>query len=164
MSTPIGHTLIGLALARRLGVRAPFGLAAAVVAASLPDADVIASVALTGDPWKLHRKGTHTLGFATVAGMLAGGAGMISAGSAEGDRDVVADAMTGALLVASHVALDHMWFPYLPMKKGGKARVVAGISAVNWLLDAVVYGAIAWRIWPRGGDEPGRERAPTIVE
>lgn len=137
-------------------MRSPFGLAAAVVAASLPDADVIVSAALTGDPWKLHRKATHTLGFATVAGMLAGGAGIFSAGSGDGERDVVPDAMTGALLVGSHVALDHMWFPYLPMKKGSKARVVAGISAVNWLLDAVVYGAIAWRIWPRDGDEPAR--------
>ena len=42
MATPVGHTLIGLAVARRLGVRSPLGMVAAAIGASLPDADVIA--------------------------------------------------------------------------------------------------------------------------
>ncbi|MHB8375696.1 MAG: metal-dependent hydrolase [Dehalococcoidia bacterium] len=153
MSTPIGHTLFGLTLARRLGVRSPFGLAATVVAASLPDADIIAGTLLHGDPWRFHRKRTHTLGFAITAGMLAGITGIISAGSVEGERDLVADALTGAALVGSHVALDAVWFPYISPrllpKDGAHAKKVAGVSAINWLLDAVIYGAFAWCAWPR---------------
>jgi membrane-bound metal-dependent hydrolase YbcI (DUF457 family) len=149
VSTPIGHTLFGVALARRLGVRSPVGTAAAAVVASLPDADVIAGLLLRGNPWSMHRKGTHTLSFAVTAGMLAGLTGIVSAGSARGDRDVIADTLTGALLVGSHVVLDNVWFPYLSPRRGAPARKVAGISAINWLIDAVVYGAIAWRLWPK---------------
>src|SRR5581483_9140372 len=101
VSTPIGHTLLGVALARRLGVRSPLGLAAATVASSLPDADVIAGAVLHRDPWRLHRQGTHTLEFALTAGALAGFGGLISAGNADGHRDLVRDALLGALLVAS---------------------------------------------------------------
>lgn len=149
MSTPIGHTLFGVALARRLGVRSPWGLAVATVAASLPDADVIASAIVLRDPWKWHRKTTHTLGFALGAGMLAGAAGVITTGSADGARDVAADTLTGALLVGSHILLDNMWFPYVKTPKGTEARGMAGISAVNWLLDALIWGAAAWQIWPK---------------
>ncbi len=151
MSTPIGHTLFGITLARRLGVRSPVGMAAATVAASLPDADVIAGLILHGDPWRLHRQETHTLEFALTAGMLAGFAGVVSAGSAEGERDLVADALTGAALVGSHVVLDNLPFPYVSVKKGRPAKRVAGINAVNWLLDALFYGALAWKLWPREG-------------
>jgi hypothetical protein len=132
-----------------MGVESPLGIASTVVGASLPDTDVLAGLALHRDPWKLHRKGTHTLGFALSAGMLAGFSGLVSSGSAEGERDLVADAMTGAIIVGSHVALDRMPFPYLPTKKklsrGTRIRNTAG----NWLLDAVVYGWLAWKLWPR---------------
>ena len=148
MSTPVGHTLFGLALARRLGVRSHVGLGATVVAASLPDIDVIAGLVLHGDPWKLHRQGTHTLGFALTAGMVAGFAGLLSRGSAEGERDLVADALTGAIIVGSHVALDRMPFPYLATKKGTPRNVARRNMALNWMLDAVVYGLIARRISP----------------
>jgi membrane-bound metal-dependent hydrolase YbcI (DUF457 family) len=149
MSTPIGHTLFGLMLARRLGVRTPLGMASAVVAASLPDTDVLASWALHGDPWKLHRKGTHTLGFATTAGMLAGFAGVVSGGSAEGERDLVMDGLVGAMIVGSHVVLDKLPFPYFNTKKNVGGRRLARNIALNWALDAAVYGAVAWRFWPR---------------
>jgi membrane-bound metal-dependent hydrolase YbcI (DUF457 family) len=149
MATPIGHTAIGIALARRLGVRSPAGTGAAVVAASLPDVDVIAGLILHRDAWKLHRKGTHTLGFALSAGMLAGFAGIVSAESVEGERDLVMDAMTGAILVASHLVLDKLPFPYLPVKKEMGATAVVRNETINWLLDAAVYGAIAWKLMPR---------------
>jgi len=143
MSTPVGHTLVGLALARRLGVSSPVGLGAAIVAASLPDVDVIAGVAVHGDPWKLHRKGTHTPGFALSTGMLAGFAGIVSAGSAEGERDLVADALTGAILVGSHLVLDKLPIPYLKIRKGAPRGVILRRSAMNWAIDLVVYGLVA---------------------
>ncbi len=155
MSSPIGHTLIGIALARRMGVSSPLGLTAAVVAASLPDVDVIAGVALHRDPWKLHRKGTHTLGFAVGTGMLAGFAGILSAGSAEGERDLIADALSGAIIVGSHLVLDKLPFPYLPIRKGAPFATVLRNSTINWALDAIVYGAIARALWPRTPSSSG---------
>jgi membrane-bound metal-dependent hydrolase YbcI (DUF457 family) len=149
MSTPVGHTIAGVTIARRMGVHSPLGLAAAIVAASLPDADVILGLALHGDAWKLHRRGTQTLGFALTAGMLAGFAGVISAGSAEGERDLVADAMTGAALVGSHIVLDRLPLPYVPLRRGGSLRRLVAVSAVNWSIDAVVFGALASRFWVR---------------
>ena len=149
MSTPAGHTLIGVALARRLGVRSPMGLAAAVVASSLPDADIIAGAVLHGDPWRIHRKASHTFGFTLTAGMLAGMAGLISRGSNDGERDLVADALVGAALVSSHVVLDRLPFPYRIARRGSRPVRIAGVSVVNWLLDVAVYGAIAWKLWPR---------------
>ena len=149
MSTPVGHTLIGLTLARRLGVRSPLGMATSVVAASFPDIDVIAGIALHRDPWRLHRQHTHTFGFALSSGMVAGFAGLISAGSADGDRDLIADSLAGAVLVASHVVLDKLPFPYMPVKKGMPRDISRRNSAINWLLDAAIFGAVAWKFWPR---------------
>lgn len=157
MSTPVGHTLFGLALARRLGVKSPLGTAATIVAASLPDTDVIAGLVLHRDPWKLHRKHTHTFGFALSTGMLAGLAGIVSGGSAEGERDLVADALTGAIIVGSHIVLDRLPFPYLPTKKNAPRGAALRNAALNWALDGVVYGAIAWKLWPR--EEAGAVRS-----
>jgi hypothetical protein len=150
VSTPIGHTLTGIVLARRLGLRSPFATGAAVVAASLPDIDVLVGLALHGDAWKVHRKGTHTPGFALTAGMLAGFAGVLSAGSAEGERDLVADAFAGALLVGSHVVLDNMPFPYFATKRGTPPDVLRRNNILNLVLDAAFFGALAWKLWPRG--------------
>jgi hypothetical protein len=149
MSTPVGHTIMGLALARRMGVTSPTGRVATIVAASWPDVDVIIGAVLHRDAWKLHRKGTHTFGFALVSGMLAGFGGLISAGSAEGERDLVADAMTGALLVASHVVLDRVPFPYLSLRKGMPVREAAARAAFNWTLDGVVYAILAGAVSQR---------------
>jgi hypothetical protein len=124
-------------------------MGASVVAASLPDVDVLAGIALHRDPWKLHRQVTHTLGFALSAGMLAGFAGVVSAGSADGDRDLIADSLAGALIVGSHVLLDKLPFPYLPVRRGMSTGLKARNNAINWLLDAAVYGALAWQLWPR---------------
>lgn len=143
-------------LARRLGVRSPLGMAGAVVAASLPDTDVFVSWALHGDPWKMHRKGMHTFGFATSAGMAVGAAGLIN-GASSGERDRVADSMLGAALVGSHVLLDKLPFPYFNTKKKVAPDKLRRNIALNWLLDAAVYGYIAWRFWPRdGAHDPGR--------
>jgi hypothetical protein len=154
--------LIGLAIARRMGVRSSPGMVATVVGASLPDVDVLAGLALHRDPWKLHRKGTHTFGFALSAGMLAGFAGLVSAGNAEGERDLVADAMTGAVIVASHIVLDKVPFPYLPTKERLPRGVRLANTAANWVLDAAVWGYVAWRIWPREETRGGTREAGTL--
>ena len=148
MSTPLGHSLAGIALARRLGVRSRGGLAAATVAASLPDADVIAGLVLHRDAWRLHRQGTHTAGFALTAGILAGFAGLITAGSAEGERDLIADALTGAVLVGSHIVLDRLPLPYAPLRRGMTRRRAVRNACLNWTLDAAVFGTLAWLARP----------------
>ena len=145
---------MGAALARRLGMTSNAGMAAAVVAAGLPDADVFAGMALHGDPWKLHvhGQGTHTLGFALTSGMLAGFGGLVSAGSAEGERDLIADALACAVLVGSHIVLDEMPLPYLKMRRRAPVREVVLKSAFNWTLDALFYGFIAAKLWNAGRD------------
>jgi membrane-bound metal-dependent hydrolase YbcI (DUF457 family) len=152
VASPIGHALVGMTLARRMGMTSPAGMAAGVVAAGLPDFDVLAGMAMHRDPWKLHvhGAGTHTLGFALVSGMLAGFGGLIGAGSAEGERDLIADAFAGAVLVGSHILLDAMPLPYLKVRKGMRVRDVLRRSAVNWTLDALVYGIVAARLWNAG--------------
>ncbi len=144
MATPVGHGLVGIALARRLGVRSPAGLLAAGMAASLPDADMIVGFLLHGDPYKMHRKGMHTLNFAVTAGALAGMTGALSAGNIEGERDLVADALMGALIVGSHIPLDRAPIPEIRL--GPK---LLGLPLGNWLLDAALWGSLAWAIWPR---------------
>ena len=153
MASPIGHALMGMTLARRMGMTSGAGAAAGVVAAGLPDFDVFAGMALHGDPWRLHvhGQGTHTLGFALTSGMLAGLGGLVSAGSAEGERDLIADALAGAVLVGSHIVLDALPMPYLKVRKGTPMREVAWKSVINWSIDALVYGFVASRLWKRSG-------------
>ncbi len=134
-----------MAVARRLGVRSRLGLVAAALAASLPDVDIILGLLLYRDAWKLHRQGTHTLNFALTAGALAGLAGVAGAESVDGERDLLADALTGAAVVGSHVALDRV--PYVEVPVGPK---LAGTPLGTWAFDAVQWASVAWLIWPRG--------------
>ena len=110
---------------------------------------MIAGAVLHRNPWKLHvhGAGTHTVGFALTSGMLAGFGGLVSAGSAEGERDLIVDTLAGAVLVGSHIVLDALPLPYLKIRKGAPAREAIRKSAFNWTLDAVVYGAIAAWSW-----------------
>lgn len=154
MAAPFGHGLVGMAIARRLGVRSRTGLAIAALAGNLPDADIPLGWLLHRDAWKMHRTWTHTAGFALTVGALAGLAGVVRAESVEGERDLVADTLMGAVIVGSHVALDQV--PYLPDVPVGPS--VAGLPLVNWVLDAIEWGAVAWLIWPKGG------AAPTLLD
>ena len=152
MATPVGHTLAGLLVARRLGVRSPAGLAAAALAANVPDLDFIPGIVLHGDPYRMHRKLTHTPGFTITAGMLAGFAGIVSAGSAEGERDLIADAFVGAAIMTSHVLLDTTRIPpYQISKRKTPVRRVVRNEILNLTMDVVVFGALAWLLWPREG-------------
>jgi membrane-bound metal-dependent hydrolase YbcI (DUF457 family) len=144
MASPVGHGVIGLALARRFGVKSRIGLVAAALAASLPDADIIVGAIFHGDPWKLHRKGTHTLNFTLTAGALAGLAGLIAAESVDGERDLLLDALAGAAIIGSHVPLD--WAPIPTLSRGPS---LLGMSLGNWIIDAAIWSGLAWAIWPR---------------
>ncbi len=148
MASPIGHGLIGMTVARRMGVRSKAGLGAAAFAGSLPDVHIILGLLFHGDPWKIHRQGTHSLNFAVTAGALAGLAGVVRAESIEGERDLLADALIGAAVVGSHVILDKVPIP--AVKRG---PVFIGMSMANWLMDAAIWGAAAWALWPRGERE-----------
>jgi membrane-bound metal-dependent hydrolase YbcI (DUF457 family) len=144
LASPIGHGLIGIAIARRCGVRSPIGLLSAALAASLPDGDIIAGAVLHQDPWKLHRQGTHTFHFTLVAGALGGAAGLIGARLSDAERDIIADALMGAAIVGSHVPLDRAPIPTIDAGPS-----LLGMSLGNWLLDAALWGALAWAVWPR---------------
>jgi len=137
-----------MTIARRLGVRSKTGLGAAAVAGSLPDIDIILGLLVHGDPWKIHRQGTHTANFAVTAGALAGLAGVVGAEAVEGERDLLADALVGAAVVGSHVLLDKV--PVPSVKRG---PVFIGMSLANWVMDAAIWSAVAWVLWPRGGRE-----------
>lgn len=145
MAAPFGHAAIGMLIARRMGVRSRFGLTAAAIAASLPDIDIPLGLVLHGDPWKLHRQATHTANFALTAGAITGLAGIVSTGNIDGERDLISDSLAGAAVVGSHLLLDRL--PYVPDAKFGP--VVIGLPLVNWAIDALQWGVIAWLLWPR---------------
>jgi hypothetical protein len=128
-----------------MGVRSPLGLAAAFLAASLPDVDVPVGALIGKD---IHRGPTHTPNFALTAGMLAGFTGILAAESVEGERDLVYDTLTGAAVVGSHLVLDKA--PYVPYLPGPK---LLGLPVANWVIDAVVWGAVAYAIWPRNPEQ-----------
>ena len=145
MSAPFGHAFVGIAVARRLGVRSRTGLAAAAICGNLPDIDIPLSLLLHGDAWKMHRTWTHTAAFALTTGAIAGLTGVIHADGVEGERDLIADAVTGMAIVSSHLVLDKI--PYLPEVPIGPSA--GGLRLINWALDAIEWAAIAWLIWPK---------------
>lgn len=142
MATPFGHGLVGMALARRMGVRSPLGLAAAFFAANLPDVDIPLGGIIGKD---IHRGPTHSPNFAVTAGMLAGLTGIVAAENVEGERDLMLDGMTGAVVVGSHILLDAV--PYFPDIKIGPR--IFDVSIPNWIIDTMTWAAVAYLIWPR---------------
>jgi len=137
-----------MTVARRMGVRSPLGLAAAAIAGSLPDGDIILGKLLHDDPWKIHRQGTHTMNFALAAGALTGLAGIVRSEAIEGERDLLMDATLGAAVVGSHIVLDKVPIPEVRI---GPAFI--GMSLTNWLIDAAIWGVAAYALWPR--ERPG---------
>lgn len=147
MAAPFGHAFIGALVARRCGVTSRRRLAFAALAGSLPDVDIIAGMLLHGDPLGLHRKSTHTFGFALAAGALAGAAGILGGGhGSDGRRDALRDTLTGAAIVGSHVILDAA-----PIPKIRIGPTFIEMYAANWVLDIALWGALARALWPRDG-------------
>lgn len=145
MAAPFGHAFVAMAIARRFGVRSPSGLAAAALAGSLPDIDIPLGWLIHRDGWKMHRTWTHTAAFALTTGALAGFAGVVRSESIEGERDLIADTLTGMAIVGSHLVLDRA--PCIPDLSVGPS--LAKLPLVNWVLDAIQWGAVAWLIWPK---------------
>ncbi len=156
MAAPFGHAFIGALVARRLGVRDRRRLAVAAIAASLPDIDIIISVAMHGDPLRMHRKGTHTFAFALTAGALAGAAGLLGRGRDNGQRDVLADTLAGAAVIGSHIPLD-----IAPIPRIAVGPMIAEMYLANWLLDLALWGGLARALWPREGAQPAPAAATT---
>jgi membrane-bound metal-dependent hydrolase YbcI (DUF457 family) len=145
VAAPFGHAFVGIAVARRLGVRSRTGLAAAALAGNLPDIDIPLSWLQHGDGWKAHRTWTHTVAFALATGAAAGFAGIVRTEGIDGERDLVADTITGAAIVGSHLLLDAI--PYLPEVPFGPST--GHLRWANWALDALEWGVVAWLIWPK---------------
>ena len=143
MSTPVGHTLVAAALARRFDVRSRRGLLTAATLANAPDLDIALGMALYQEPWRLHRAASHDVLLVTSAGAIAGALGLIAC---DGRRSRWRDALAGAAIAGSHVALDALPFvrlsrkPWVPVPL---RRRVAGMSIANWILDAGTCGALA---------------------
>lgn len=150
MAAPFGHAFVGIAIARRFGVRSPRGLTAAALAGSLPDVDIPLGWLIHRDAWKMHRTWTHTTAFAMTTGALAGYAGLLSSHGAEGDRDLIAETLAGVAVVGSHLVLDKV--PCIPEIPFGPS--VVKLPLINWVLDAIQWGAIAYLIWPKTSDTP----------
>lgn len=144
MSTPIGHGIVGLAVARRLGIESRAGMAAALAVALLPDTDIAAGFVLHGDAWKVHRGVTHTVPFAIFSGALAAAA-LERTGRSQ--RSLLSLAAALALVALTHPLLDGM--PFVRMSRQSwvpdPAKVqLAGMSLANWIVDIVQSLAIAW--------------------
>ncbi|MEL6765151.1 MAG: metal-dependent hydrolase [Cyanobacteria bacterium J06607_6] len=74
MATPVGHTLAGYLVYRLMPPRlkqssSRVGLWGAIAIANLPDLDFLPGL-LTGDAFAFHRRGSHTLIAAVLAGCL----------------------------------------------------------------------------------------------
>src|SRR2546421_12671263 len=113
MSTPVGHTLVAAALARRLGVRSRRGLLTAATLANAPDLDIVLGMALYREPWRLHRAASHDALLVTSAGAVAGALGLLPGDVA---RSRWRNAFAGAAIAGSHVALDALPFVRLSRK------------------------------------------------
>lgn len=96
----------------------------------------------------MHRKATHTVGFALAVGLAAGALGLIRA-APDGRHRHLRDALVGGVIACSHIALDNL--PYVKMStksfvpRPGRRRV-AGMSVANWLLDVALCALLSWVI------------------
>jgi inner membrane protein len=116
----LAHSLTGLALARAgLQDKIPFGAVPLVVAANLPDADVIAGYFGSLYYIHYHRGITHSIAGTLVLGLLVGGlAWLLRRWSQAPDARLSASLAAALLAAASHPLLDltnsyGLW-PYLP--------------------------------------------------
>ena len=146
MATPVGHSIIGYALARVAGVETRTGLALSVGVASLPDIDFLLGYVANGNLRSLHHETiTHRRIFPLLVGA---GTGLAAAGLAllrgrpPTPREVLRPALLAPLPLPYHTVSpqsDSVW------------QVVA-VQAWNAVIDMAVYGGLAMAAL--GRDEP----------
>jgi hypothetical protein len=156
MATPVGHSIVGYALARAAGVRSPQGLALSMAAASLPDVDFLLGYVTNGDVYSLHRGViTHKPVFPLLVGAATGAivaAKALASRRIPSPREVFKPAALATALVASHVAMDPLPLPYdtAPNQSRSFAEAVAG-QGWNAVIDMAVYGTLVSMIFERNG-------------
>lgn len=154
MATPVGHSIVGLTVARVAGVRSPAGLAVAMCAANLPDVDFVAGYVANGDVRSLHREViTHRPIFPLLVGVATGLAATAVAllrGRKPTPGEVLRPAALATALVGSHVMMDPLPLPYddMPPRTANLWDVAAG-QAWNAVVDMAVYGGLAVAILER---------------
>jgi len=157
MATPLGHSIVGYALARAAGVRSRRGMALAVGAANLPDVDFLAGYISNGDVLSMHHEViTHRPAFPVIVGALTGltAAGLsLLRGRRPSAADVLKPAALATALVGSHVMMDPLPLPYDSMPLGaGAPQAVFATQAWNAVIDMAVYGTIAVLALERNGN------------
>ncbi len=152
MATPLGHSIVGYALARAAGVKSPAGLAAAIGVAALPDVDVFLSYLAKGDPFALHREMiTHKPVFPLLVGAATGLAASLLRGGRPTRSGTLRPAALATMLVGSHIAMDPLPLPYdkMPLESGSLWQGVA-THAWNSVIDLAFYGALVMLVQGRG--------------
>jgi hypothetical protein len=163
MATPLGHSIVGYAVARAAGVKTPVGMGLAIGAASLPDIDLLLGYVANGDALSLHHELiTHKPAFPLIVGAATGlaAAGLsLLRGQPPAPGRVLRPAALAAALVASHVVMDPLPLPYdnMPSRTSSVWEVVAA-QAWNAVIDMAVYGPLAVLALERN-DKPKRAQA-----
>ena len=156
MATPLGHSIVGYAVARAAGVRSRRGFALAIGAANLPDVDFLAGYISNGDVESLHRSViTHRPVFPLMAGALTGAAAAglsILRGRAPRAKDVLRPAALATALVGSHVIMDPLPLPYDDLPRTGGGPEVFVTQAWNAVIDMAIYGTLAVLALERNGN------------
>ncbi len=156
MATPVGHTIIGYALARAAGVQSPQGLAVAIGAASLPDVDFLLGYVTNGDLLSLHHevithKPVFPLLVGAATGLVAVGAAL-ARGRVPTLGQVLRPAALATALVGSHVVMDPLPLPYDHMEsRTNNPWEVVAAQGWNAVIDMAVYGTLALLVQERSG-------------
>jgi hypothetical protein len=157
MATPLGHSIVGYAVARAAGVRSRRGIALAIGAANLPDVDFLAGYLSNGDVLSLHHEViTHKPVFPLIVGSVVGLAATavaLARGERPGIRNVVRPAALASGLVSTHVFMDPLPFPYdvMPMRNGSTTEVFL-TQAWNAVIDMAIYGTLTVLALERNGN------------
>ena len=156
MATPLGHSIIGYALARAAGLESRRAFALAMGAASLPDVDFLAGYVQNGDVRSLHHEViTHKPIFPLLVGAATGAAVAgfsLLRGRRPKARDVARPAALASILVASHVAMDLLPLPYDTMPASSIGPVEAAMTqAWNAVIDVATYGILAILVLEQNG-------------
>jgi hypothetical protein len=156
MATPVGHSIVGYALARAAGLKSPRELTLAMGAANLPDVDFLLGYVANGDVMSLHHEViTHKRAFplivAAATGALSAALSLVR-GRRPTRSSVLRPAALAGALVASHVAMDQLPLPYDTMPDRTD-RVSEAVAALAWnaVIDMAFYGTLAVLTLERNG-------------